>query len=106
MKELLKKESLFLHYLINLDDKDFKSVIKSLNKSQIRVLSGIVYNAGNGTLNLKRKDIDILKKYNSDWRKIINKQINGGIKKQLLTKRWKEIKLLLKFVVKLLPGRK
>ena len=54
MKELIKKESLFLHYLISLPDHDKKIVMKHLTNSQINTICGIILNALNRVFTIKK----------------------------------------------------
>lgn len=106
MKDLLKKEGLFLHYLISLPDHDKKSVIKHLTSSQINTICGIVLNAINKVFDIKQSDIILLKKYNTSWSLLVDKKIKLGRKKVLISRRFKEICIILRAALKWIPIKK
>ena len=103
MKELLRKEGLFLQYLVNLPDNERRLAVKSLTNSQIRVICGIVCNAIKQVVSLKRKDINLLKKYNSTWSVLIAKNTNRKQKQAIIIRRIKEICLILRAAIRFLP---
>lgn len=103
MRDNLKRESLFLHYLTRLDEKTVKSVIKNLTQSQVRTISGIIYNAARRRISFKRSDIDKLKKFNSSWSLLVSKSTALSKKKLLLKKRWKEVSFIIKTALKWIP---
>lgn len=103
MKDLIKKESLFLHYLVSLPDHDKKSVTKRLTDSQIKTICGIVLNAINKVFDLRPSDITLLKKYNCSWKLLVDKKINLARKRVLISRRYKEICIILRAALKWIP---
>ena len=86
--------------LFTLDQKSVKLVIKKLTRSQVRVISGIIFNAVQNRLKLKRTDINRFKKFNSSWKQIVKKSTSLSKKRQLFAKRWKEITIIIKEALK------
>ena len=103
MNKLLRKERLFLHYLIKLNFKEAKLLLKKLNRSQVKVICGIIYNAVKNTFYIKKVDLDILKKFNSSWRILVNKRTGLNKKIRELVKRSKELPLILNAALKWIP---
>ena len=106
MKDLLRKEGLFLQYLVNLPDNGRSLDFKNLTNSQIRAICGIVYNAIKQVFVLKRSDINLLKKYNSSWTVLIAKYTNRKQKQAIIIRRVREIYLILRAAIKYLPTGK
>lgn len=103
MKNLLKKEGLFLHYLIKLSDSDKKRVLKNLTPSQVTALSGIIFNGVRKSFPLSKSDLKVLKKYNSSWRIIVRKNSGYKRKKSELVKRVREVSIILRAALKWIP---
>ena len=103
MKELLKKESLFIRYFTKLNEKEQKQIIKVLTPRQVRVICGIIFNALRRTFHIRKKDLDILKKYNSSWTKLVNKNTAIARKKKELLKTVAGIRIILNAALKVIP---
>ena len=103
MKELLSKEGLFLHYLVSLKDSDKKNVLKHLTKSQISVISGVIFNAIKQVFDIKRKDVQLLKRFNVSWNKLVNKSTKLSIKQAIISKRYREVCIILRASLKWIP---
>ena len=103
MKHLLKKESLFLHYLLKLKERDVKTILKSAIKSQIDAISGIILNGIKKSFNLKTSEVKELKPHKASLYLIANKKTGITRKRRLLVRRYTQVLLILKAAKKWIP---
>lgn len=103
MKDILKKEALFLHYIVTLKEKDIKSILKTSNRSQINAISGIVFNVIRKTLELKPSVVKELKPYKKSLYLIADKKTSLNRKRNLIARRVKQILLILNSAIKWIP---
>ena len=103
MRNLVGKERLFLHYIAGLDKSNVKHIFKTLTKSQVQVISGIVYNGLMKTSEIKSADVNGLRKHKSALYLIANKRTGFIRKRKLITTRFREILLLVKAALKWIP---
>ena len=101
----LKKETLFLRYFIKLSNSEKKEIVKNLTKSQINAISAIIYNAIKNTFKIKTSDLDELKKYRSSLYAIVNKKTALKRKRSLISRRIKQVEIILNEGLKRIPLR-
>ena len=103
MKELIKKESLFLHYLISLPDHDKKIVMKHLTKISNQHYFWNYLKCAKKSIYHKKADLNLLKKFNKYWSVLVDKTVNLRRKKVLILRRYREISLIFRAALKLIP---
>ena len=103
MNTAVKKEKLFLHYLVTLNDSERKLMLKSLTKSQVYVICGIVFNVLHKSFTLKKGEINVLRRFKKSLYNIVDKKLSFQRKKQLIVRRSKEIGFILKIVLRMIP---
>ena len=98
-----KRQILFLHYLVKLNDKERKSVIRNLTKEQVIAISWMILNAIKKTFEIKSSDLDDLKKYRSSLYLIANKSTSLKRKQNLIARRLKQVTIILNAGLKWIP---
>jgi len=105
MNEVIKKEALFLHYFAKASDKDKRIITRSLTKSQIQAISGIIYNAIKNRFEIKTSDLDELRKYRSSLYLVANKTTPLKRKASLIARRLKQVSVILTSALKWIPAK-
>ncbi len=107
MKDVIEKQSLFLHYIVKLCDPDLRHMLKNLTAPQIKAISGIIYNLyqkhfQSCTVRLGRTKAiqNILIPDRGQKRRQRNE------KNALIARRWKQVLIILKAAIKLIPIKK
>ena len=103
MDNIIKQQSLFLHYLVKLSNGDKKAVIKNLTKAQCSAISSVIYNAIKKTFEIKSTDLNELKKYRSSLYLIADKKTSLKRKQALIARRLKQVTIILKAALKWIP---
>lgn len=96
MSEKVKKEKHFLKFLLNTDEKQQKSLIQTITKSQMNVIIEIIYNALAGNLTISKQDKTALQRYKTVINKLLSKGLSRVKRKKLILKHLKQIILLIK----------
>lgn len=103
MTDLLKKEAPFLRYFVQLTDAEKKSVAKHLTKSQLTAISQILYNAIKGRFKIVKSALPELKRNRTSLYKIAEKKTSLGQKKSLISRRIRQVTLVLNEGLKWIP---
>ena len=95
MKYLLKRESLFVHYLLKLKERAVKAILKYATKSQVDAISRIIFNGINKSFHLKPPEVKAPKPYKTSLYLIADKNTILDRKRKLLARRHKQALLIL-----------
>lgn len=106
MTDVLKKEAPFLQYFVKLSDSEKKSISKHLTKSQTSAISQILFNAIKGTFQLNKSQISELKRYRTSLYTIADKKTSLQLKRNLVSRRIRQVTLILKAGLKWIPDNR
>ena len=101
----MRKEALFLHYVMRLSESERKYILRHLTKPQCRAVAGIIFNGLKKTFPIKLSDVKKIKKYKTTLYLIVNKNTNFEEKTKLLAQRAVQVAVILKAALKWIPIR-
>ena len=104
MNHNIRKEKLFLQFLINSDKAQTKLIFKIMNKSQMEAVAAIVYNIIHGAFKVKKEIVDEVRGQRKQLYNIVDKKISVVKRKQLMIRRSQELIVLLRVAVKEIFG--
>ena len=103
MNSVLKKESPFLRYFVKLSESEKRAISKHLTKSQTTAISQILFNAIKGSFKIDKSKLLELKRCRTTLYIIADKKTPLQQKRKLISRRIRQITLVLIEGLKWIP---